>query len=555
MSLAQRLAILISISAIGIFVVFALDLRSLHSNLIEDRKTTIKNIVQTGVNIAKSYHQLTLDGKMPADNAKANLIAALSAMTFGDGDYVFAITNAGDMVAHPSSKLKGKNLIGLKDIDGNPIIKKLIEAAEKGGGYVSYKWNKKGKEQAVPKVSYAEYSKDWDMVIGTGIYIDDVDAVFKRELTFGAIITIFILCITCSVGYFIARSIKIPLKALQVQMKRLVNGDLEINVPYLERNDEVGNFAQSLESFKKQAITNHELEELAKHKEHESAAKQKKALLDMADHFEKSVGSIVNSVVKATQSLNANAESMTHISHTTSSEALHVRESAADATDNVSTVAAASEELHSSIQEISRQVSEASTVAQNAAEKATVTAKQMEVLSSSADRIGEVIALINGIADQTNLLALNATIEAARAGEMGKGFAVVATEVKNLANQTSKATEEISSQITAVQSAVGDAVVSITEISDVVERVREVSSGIAAAVEEQTAATQEIANSAQSAAQSTGRVSEHIKKVSSSSDQTLTVSNEVVSAADALNANSSQLNKAVDDFLTEVRAD
>jgi methyl-accepting chemotaxis protein len=555
MSIAQRLAFLISISAIGIFVVFALDLRSLHHNLIEDRKNAIKNIVETGVSITKGYKKIVSDGKMDKEQALKELNIALSSMTFGEDDYLFVISASGEMLAHPSPKLKGKNVIGLQDVDGIPIIKNLITSAQKGGGFVSYKWNKKGFERPIPKISYAEYIEDWNMVIGTGIYVDDVEKVFKRELTIGAFITIVILLITSTVGYYIARGISKPLKVMKIQMGRLAKGDLDIEVPHTDRRDEVGELAHSLLSFKEQAQTNRELEERTKQQEIEAAAKQKQAIMDMADHFEKSVGSIVNSVVEATESLNANAESMTQISHTTSTEATHVNESAAEATNNVSTVASASEELHSSIQEISRQVSEASTVAQDAAHKATLTAEQMEVLSSSAERIGEVIALINGIADQTNLLALNATIEAARAGEMGKGFAVVATEVKNLANQTSKATDEISNQITSVQSAVGDAVTSITEISNVVERVRQVSSGIAAAVEEQTAATQEIANSAQSAAQSTGRVSRHIEKVSSSSDETLNVSNQVVLAADALNKNSADLNKAVDDFLKEVRTD
>ncbi|NVK19318.1 MAG: cache domain-containing protein [Methylocystaceae bacterium] len=554
MSIAKKLTILIALSALGILLVFALNLNSLHTNMMEDRKASIKNIVETAVGIAQFNYKKAQDGKLTIEEAKERIYETISAMSFGNGEYISATTGKGISVAHPNKKILGKDLSNLKDSNGVHIIQELSNAGKAGGDFVNYEWPKKGSDKPIPKLSYAMYVAPLDLVISTGVYIDDVQTAFMSNLIEGGIITFLVVLIAAAFGYFIARSISKPLHVMEESMGRLADGDLDIEVPYAERGDEVGRLACSLETFKKQAIANRDLEESQKRQEEEAKQRQRQMLLDMADNFEQSVGSIVGDVVSLTRGLHTSAETMTGISKSTNQDAVNASEGAGDATENVSTVAAASEELHSSIQEISRQVAEASSVAQDASERASITANQMNTLSTSADRIGEIIGLINGIAEQTNLLALNATIEAARAGEMGKGFAVVATEVKNLANQTSKATDEISTQISAVQVAVADAVKSIDEISHVVETVREVSAGIAAAVEEQTAATQEISNSAQQASESTGRVSEHIGKVSASTDETLDVSNQVVGAANSLSMSTDELEKSMSDFLAKVRA-
>jgi len=274
----------------------------------------------------------------------------------------------------------------------------------------------------------------------------------------------------------------------------------------------------------------------------------------IADNFERGVGQVVNTVSSATEEMRASAESMTQTADNTNHQATTVAAAAEEATANVQAVSAAAEELSSSINEISRQVSQSSQIAQQAVKQADDTDKQIQGLAEAAARIGEVVNLITDIAEQTNLLTLNATIEAARAGEAGKGFAVVASEVKNLANQTAKATEEIGSQIGGIQGATADAVTAIQEIGRVIAQINETSGAVAAAVEEQGAATQEIAANVEQAAAGTAEVSSSITLVTQAAAETGESANQILSAATELGQQAAELRNQVDTFLTEVRA-
>lgn len=287
----------------------------------------------------------------------------------------------------------------------------------------------------------------------------------------------------------------------------------------------------------------------------EAGRRDRRSVLErLAGDFEKTIGGVVNIVASAATELQAAARTMTASASEAATQSLAVDEASKDASSNVQSVAAATEQLTGSIQEISRQVNESARTSTEAARDADQTAEKMRRLSEGAQKIGTVIDLINNIAGQTNLLALNATIEAARAGDAGRGFAVVASEVKSLAEQTAKATAEIAGQIGDIQGATAESVQAIGAITTVIKSMSDISTAIAAAVEEQGSATNEISRSVQLAAKSTGEVSANISKITQSSGETGAAASQVLAAASELSRQSEQLRAEVDTFLMTVKA-
>ena len=346
-----------------------------------------------------------------------------------------------------------------------------------------------------------------------------------------------------------------PMRALTGAMHELAGGNFAVVLPGLGRKDEVGEVAGAVEKFKVVSEQKARDEAEAKMKQDQIAAQQRKAdMIRLADQFEGAVGEIVETVSSASTELEASATTLTATAERSQRLATAVAAASEEASTNVQSVASATEELSSSVNEISRQVQESARIATDAVGQARVTNDRVSELSKAAARIGDVVELINTIAGQTNLLALNATIEAARAGEAGRGFAVVASEVKALAEQTAKATGEISQQISGIQGATQESVVAIKEISATIEKLSEISSTIAAAVEEQGAATQEISRNVQQAAKGTQQVSANISDVQQGAGETGSASSQVLSAAQMLSGDSSRLKSEVSKFLDTVRA-
>jgi len=356
-----------------------------------------------------------------------------------------------------------------------------------------------------------------------------------------------------AIAWVIGGGIASPVIAMTSAMGRLAEGDKTITVPALGRKDEIGHMADAVEVFKQNAI---EMERLAAEQkvEQDKQIERSKKMEEAVAEFDKIIGEVVTVVASSASEMQGTAQSLSATAEQTTQQANAVSAASEQMTQNVQTVSSATEELSASIGEIGHQVSESTTIVGEAVTQAADTNAKVKALSEAANRIGDVVTLITEIAEQTNLLALNATIEAARAGEAGKGFAVVASEVKNLASQTAKATEEIGGQVRAIQESTVSSADSIEQITVTINRVNEIATTIASAVEEQGAATQEISRNVQQAAAGTAEVSSNIAGVTEASQQTSAGSTEVLNVASELAQNGERLKLEVDGFLKTVRS-
>jgi methyl-accepting chemotaxis protein len=362
------------------------------------------------------------------------------------------------------------------------------------------------------------------------------------------------LTIAAASGFGLVRRVAQPIREMASAMRRLAASDLAVTVPALGRADEIGEMAQAVQVFKDNIIEADRLRAEQEETKTRAEDERRKTMLAFAAKFETSVGGIVDGVVAAAAHLQSTASVMAATAEETSQQSTSAAAASEQATQNVQTVASATDELSSSIKEISRQVTGSNSMIKEAVRQAGLSNEQVQGLTVTAEKIGDVVKIISDIASQTNLLALNATIEAARAGDAGKGFAVVASEVKALANQTAKATEEIGVQIKAIQEATQTSAQSIQGIARTIGKVDETVATIAAAVEEQGASTQEIARNVSQAAHGTQQVSGNISGVNVAARHTGEAAGQVLASADELSKNGEALKAQVKAFLSEVRA-
>jgi len=370
-------------------------------------------------------------------------------------------------------------------------------------------------------------------------------------LVIGAIVGL--LLAFAILGWIAYGQIARPLWRMTLEMKKLAGGDLDISIVGASRTDEIGGLAKSLAIFKDNAVTARRLE-AEQREEHARKETRQRAIEGYIATFDIQVSEALHALSAASAEMHATAGSMTATAEETSRQATAVANASTVASSNVQTVAVATEELHASISEISRQVGESTRIASQAVEQVARSEVTVTELANAANRIGEVVALINTIAAQTNLLALNATIEAARAGEAGKGFAVVASEVKNLATQTARATDGITAQVSAIQGSTHEAVDTIKGIGQIIDKMSGIATTVAAAVEQQGAATAEIARNIQQAAAGTQHVSQNIAGVSTAANQSGETASDVLQSSDSLAAESEALSNEVGRFLSRIKA-
>jgi methyl-accepting chemotaxis protein len=400
-----------------------------------------------------------------------------------------------------------------------------------------------------------ELGKFGDLIQADGMAIGEGARTSNRTVLMAlAILAVGSTLVILTFSALNVRSIIRPLNTMEYSMTKLAEGDVSAPIAALGRRDEIGTMAAAVQVFKENMIETERLRTEQDATKKRAEVDRKKTMLDLADKFEASVGGVVTTVTTAAEELQRTAQAMSATAEQTSHQSNAVASASEEMTQNVQTVASATEELAGSISKISGHVTESSRIVGGAVAQAEETTTKVRSLSEAAQKIGDVVTLINEIASQTNLLALNATIEAARAGEAGKGFAVVASEVKNLATQTAKATDEIAGQVKAIQESTDSSAKAIQGISQTINRVAEISSTVASAVEEQGVATQEISRNVQRATAGTSAVSSNITGVTQASQQTSAGATQVLSAASELSKNGAMLRTQVDEFLREIRA-
>jgi methyl-accepting chemotaxis protein len=501
--------------------------------------STGKLIVTVATPVEKDGNAL---GVVGGDLDITTLVTMVQQLDLNGLGYAFLVNDQGTVLVHPNKDLALKSMkdafpgADLKIGDG------IVEAQADGGDRLFAFFPVPG----LPTVHW---------YVGLSI---DKDKAFADLAAFRETAVIATVCAVLAVMILLGLVVRVlvskPLVGMTEAMKKLAAGDMEIAVPGAGRRDEIGAMSAAVRVFKENAVKMAALSAEQEAMKQRSAAERKAETMRLADDFEDAVGGIVKGVADAAGALKTSAASMSATAAEANQQTAMVASASNETTSSVQTVSAAAEQLSASINEIARQIKESNDVAARAVEEAQTTNAEVAALATAAQKIGDVVRLIEEIASQTNLLALNATIEAARAGEAGKGFAVVASEVKTLATQTSRATEEITSQISAVQAATQNSVQAIDRIGETIRAISSISGSIAAAVEEQTAATREIARNVEHAAQGTSHVTQNIHAVSAAASQTGTQAAGVLGSADHLARQSDQLRHELERFVAAVRA-
>jgi methyl-accepting chemotaxis protein len=554
--ISVRLWSIVGLTLIGFAASFVSEISALSSDTMAARQAKVRNVVESAHSLLAHYAKLAADGVLTETQARDAAKAAVAAIRYDGQEYVFINDYDGVMLMNPfSPQLVGKDLSASKDAGGKLFVRAMMDVVrDSGEGMVDYQWTKAGGTEAQPKLSYVKGFGPWRWMVGSGIYVDDVrQAIMHRAIERGAVTAAGILVLV-ALCWLIGRSLTGPLTRLTVAMNHLAQGQLDTEIPDRDKGAEIGAMVHAMQVFKDNAQAMKRMEAEQAQAQAAAAAERRTMMLRLADDFEASVKDVVAQVGHSASDLQGTAQDMNAAADAASQRSALVAAAAEQASANVQTVAVATEELSASIDEISIQVHRSSTIAEQAVEAAHHTDSIVRGLAAAASRIGQVVGLITDIASQTNLLALNATIEAARAGEAGKGFAVVAGEVKNLANQTAKATDEITSQINDVQLATGEAVKAIGGISKVIAEINEIAGSIAAAVEEQGAATRDISRNTQEAALGTQHVSENVDGVRAAACETGRSAGSLLTQAETLANEAGSLSRAVDSFLGTIRA-
>ncbi|MEI2386127.1 cache domain-containing protein [Breoghania sp. JC706] len=553
-SLSGKLYGLVVFFTLCFVVMLGYQLYALYTNLEAFKRTEIRSVVESAKSIAVAFGKQAESGEMSQEEAKARALAAIRAIRYSGKEYVFIYESDGNTVLRPPlPQQEGTNRFNVKDPRGRHYVQDFINTATRlGGGYVNYGWESPQKK-TFQKTSYIAYYKPWDWVFGSGVLMVDMETIFWNEAAKSAGLTFAFMVIALGLSFLLARSLARPMRRLNEQMEAIASDNLDEEVDGIERSDEIGQMSRAVAVFRTNAIERRRLEGLS---QEEQIARQKRQ-----NEIESMIKEFKVDVEMALDVVNQNSGRLEEAAKSLKANAAHTESSAADASGaserashNVQTVASAAEELAASIGEITRQVAQSNEVVS----KATTSAKQSNAkvasLDEAAQKIGEVVSLIQAIAEQTNLLALNATIEAARAGEAGKGFAVVAAEVKELANQTSKATEEISAHVGAIQGSTKETVEVIEQIASIMEEVNGYTTAIADAVEQQGLATAEISENVQAAATGTRTASDNMIQLTNTATDTSRTAESVLDASGQMSSSTEDLSKRINRFLNGVAA-
>jgi methyl-accepting chemotaxis protein len=557
LKIRTKLASMVALAALTVCAIIALSASLSESRMMNDRIMQMHTATDLLVGMAQTLQDEVAAGKMTLPEAQAQFRQRGRQMKFDHGQG-YPITYNADtslLMNGANPQLEGK-ITGAKDSNGVVIADAQLAAARSSpeGGVATYLYPRPGQTVPVRKMAYVRGFAPWNVFMAYGLYVDDVDTDVNALLWRLGAIGAGLIALLGLVSWLIARDILGALDRQKNRMQRIADGSIDQAVEETSRGDEIGRMAETLEVLRQTAITARGLEAEQASSKQQAESDKRQALVALADRFDTSVGRLVGLMASGSTELETTAKSMTGTAERTNQRAAVVGSAATEASTRVQTVAAAAEQLSSSITEISRQVAQSAAITNRAVETARHTDTTVRALADGAQQIEHVAELISSIAGQTNLLALNATIEAARAGEAGRGFAVVAAEVKSLASQTAEATKEIGTRIAQIQSATKEAVEAIHGITTTIEEVSTIATTIGSAIEEQGAATAEIARNVTQTAQATKDVTSNIGGVSTAANETGSAAGLVLTAASNLSKQAEQLSGEVNTFLAGVRA-
>ncbi|HXZ02941.1 MAG TPA: methyl-accepting chemotaxis protein [Stellaceae bacterium] len=553
--LSLKLQSLVAVVLLALVLVVGISAWQQRAAMMEDRITEIRVLTETGLGLAKQFQQAEAAGKLTHEEAWQRFHDALGALRYDGSNYLFAYDMDGTLRVLPvQPDAEGTNRIDLRDPTGHYFVRSMIAVAQKGGGVDRLMYPRPGTTVPVPKLNYLLPFEPWHIFVATGLFVDDIDSAFYASLWRLGLVAGAIVLVAALIAWALSRSIARPLGGIERTMTALAAGDLGVALEADERSDEIGRMVRSLDVFRHNAAEKQRLEQQRLEAEAAGREERQRLMLGLADRLQQKIGGLAEALSAASTGLRTTAETMNAATGQSESQSAAISAAVAQTSSNVDAVAAAAEEMSASIQEIGRQVSQSAKTASKAVADMERTDQLVQHLASSAQKIGDVVRLINEIASQTNLLALNATIEAARAGEAGKGFAVVASEVKVLANQTAKATDEIGGQIVQIQHATSEAVTAISGIAATIREVNEIVTAIAAAITQQGVATGEISRNVQQAARGARDVTENVGGVREAVNRAGSAAGEVLDAANGLAGQSQSLSQEIRRAIAEIRA-
>jgi methyl-accepting chemotaxis protein len=545
--LSIKLQSLVAVMLLALLAIAVFAASAQYQRMRADRIAESRAVLEVVQDFVVELERAVKHGELAQDDAIARFKNYVHHVRYGKGDYFFVYDMTGKIIARAVDPGSEGSIVD------TPAVRDQIALARQGGGPITIFWTRPGESAPQEKLNYV-LPLPWDLWIGTGVFMEDLQASFRRTLYWLGGIAAAVALVAAAIAWRIAHSIAQPLRRLEHGMARLAAGDLAVAIGDGERADEIGRMARSVAVFKTNAGEKQRLEAERHEAEAAAQAEKQRTLGALAVELDAKIGGLTQSLSGASLSLKRTAETMSAATERSDRQSLAISGAVGQTSANVQTVAASTEELAASIREIARQVTQSSAIAGRAVADAKRTDGIVQQLAESAQKIGAVVGLINDIASQTSLLALNATIEAARAGEAGKGFAVVASEVKALAMQTAKATDDIGSQVVHIQKSTSDAVAAIGGIATTIGEISSIVTAISAAIEQQESATQEITRNVQQAARGAEAVSTNVAGIREAATAASGASGEVLSAAEALADQSRILSEEVARAIGQIRA-